>query len=156
MQREESQTIEAYIATEKTLPFYKEAFKKYTITGIDQFAWHWSWWAMFGGVFYLLYRKLYIEALAYFLLFASVGMIPLAGLLMWIISGGVLPYFVYKRYQKTKAQVEENISGEAAQLEALSVVGGVNKWAIWLAVALHLIMWIVALNTVMLVSSMPR
>jgi len=156
MQLEESQAIEAYIGTEKSLPFYKEAFQKYSAAGVDQFAWQWSWWAMFGGVFYLLYRKLYIEALVYVLLFATIGMIPLAGLLMWIVSGGVLPYFVYKRYQKTKVQVEENISGEEAQLEALQVVGGVNKWAIWLAVALHIIMWVVALNTIMLVSGMPR
>lgn len=137
----ESQAIEAYIDKEKSEDFYKEAFAKYTAAGVDQFAWHWSWWAMFGGIFYLLYRKLYLEAFIYFIAFATIGMIPFVGLVMWVASGGVLPYFVYKRYKKTLEQVEENLSSTEEQLAALRTVGGVNSWAIWLAVALHVLMW---------------
>ncbi len=150
---DESQMIEAYIDKEKSEDFYKEAFAKYTVAGVDQFAWHWSWWAMFGGVFYLLYRKLYLEALVYFVLFATVGMIPFAGLIMWIASGGVLPYLVYKRYKKTKEQVEQNLSGDEVQLQALRTVGGVNQWAIWLGVALHAVMWIGAIYMMILMSA---
>ena len=137
----EQQAIEAYINSEKSVDFYKEGFAKYSAAGIDQFAWHWSWWAMFGGVFYLLYRKLYLEALIYFVLFATVGMIPIAGLIMWVASGGILPYFVYKRYKKTLAQVEENLGNADEQMTALQTVGGVNQWAIWIAVISHVIMW---------------
>ncbi len=153
---EESQAIEAYIGTPKTVDFYKEGFHKYSAAGVDQFAWHWSWWAMFGGVFYLLYRKLYIEALIYFLIFAFVGMIPLVGLILWVVSGGVLPYLVYKRYKKMKAQIENNIQEESAQLEALHTVGGVNKWAIWLGVGIHVVMWIISIYMALMISAVQK
>ena len=150
---DESQAIEAYIDKEQSQEFYKEGFEKYSATGIDQFQWHWSWWAMFGGVFYLLYRKLYMEALVYFILFAVIGMIPMVSLLMWVASGGILPYFVYKRYKKTLAQVEENIGSTDEQFSALQTVGGVNEWAIWVAVAFHAVMWIGIIYLTILVSA---
>ena len=153
---DESQAIEAYIDKEKSEAFYKEAFAKYSAAGVDQFQWHWSWWAMFGGVFYLLYRKLYLEAVVYMIAFATVGMIPFVGLLMWIVSGGVLPYFVYKRYKKTLGQVEENLVTTDEQLTALKTVGGVNSWAIWAAVLIHIIMWIGVIYMMIILSSAPH
>ena len=140
--QENSKAVEAYINKEQSNDFYQKGFAKYSAAGVDQFAWHWSWWAMFGGVFYLLYRKLYLEALIFFLLFAVIGMIPFAGLVAWIATGGVLPYLVYKRYKKVKAQVEMNFADEDDQLNALREVGGYNQWAIWLGVALHVLMWV--------------
>ena len=140
--QEASKTIEAYINKEASTDFYQKGFAKYSAAGVDQFAWHWSWWAMFGGVFYLLYRKLYIEALVFFVLFAIIGMIPFAGLAAWIASGGILPYLVYKRYKKVKNQVETSFANEDEQLYALREVGGYNQWAIWLGVALHVLMWV--------------
>ncbi|MEE9444094.1 MAG: DUF2628 domain-containing protein [Cocleimonas sp.] len=139
---EELTSIEAYINKDTSTNFYQRGFAKYSAAGVDQFAWHWSWWAMFGGVFYLLYRKLYMEALVFFVLFAVIGMIPFAGLAAWIASGGILPYLVYKRYKKVKAQVETNFSNLNEQHNALREVGGYNQWAIWLGVALHVLMWI--------------
>jgi len=153
---DENQAIEAYINKEESEDFYKEGFAKYSAAGIDQFQWHWSWWAMFGGVFYLLYRKLYLEALVYFILFVAVGTMPIISLLLWIAGGGILPYFVYKRYQKTKAQVEQNLSSEQEQLEALRTVGGVNQWAIWVGVALHIIMWIGTIYMMIMISAMQH
>ncbi len=150
---DESQAIEAYIGTEKTEDFYKEAFAKYAAVGVDQFQWHWSWWAMFGGIFYLLYRKLYLEALVYFIAFVTIGMIPFVGLILWIASGGVLPYFVYKRYKKTLAQAEENLGSAEEKLTALQTVGGVNTWAIWVAVALHTVFWIGAIYKAIIMSA---
>ncbi len=152
MSLEQSLAIEAYIDKPKSQEYYKKAFEKYSASGVDQFQWNWSWWAMFGGVFYLLYRKLYIEALVYFILFVIIGMIPFVSLIFWIVSGGVLPYFVYKRYVKTKKQAEENIDDNSQQLEALRAVGGVNEWAIWVAVALHIVMWVFVIYMVFAIS----
>ncbi len=148
---EESKAVEAYINKEKSLGFYQKAFAKYSVAGVDQFAWHWSWWAMFGGIFYLLYRKLYVEALVLFILLVTVGMIPFVGFVAWIVTGGVLPYFVYKRYKKVKAQVESNLPSESEQLNALRVVGGYNQWAVWLGVALHILMWVAMFYLLMMV-----
>ncbi len=153
---DETEAIEAYIDTPKTVDFYKDAFASYGVAGVDQFTWKWSWWAMFGGMFYLLYRKLYLEALAYFLIFATIGMIPIVGLILWILSGAVLPFLVYKRYKKTKAQVEKNLPDEREQLSALKELGGVNKWAIWLGVALHLFLWMGVILAIPAMVAMPH
>ena len=138
---DESQTIEAYINSEKSEDFYKEGFAKYSVLGVDQFQWNWSWWAMFGGIFYLLYRKLYLESLIYFFIFIIAGYIPIFILLLWIVGGGVLPYFVYKKYKKMKAQVEQNLASTQEQLDALRIVGGVNRWALWVGVPLSAFFW---------------
>ncbi len=150
-----TEEVEAYIGTPKTFPFYMEAFEKYSEAGVDQFRWHWSWWAFGGGLFYLLYRKLYIEAVAYFLVFALLSPLPLVSLILWIASGGVMPYFVYKRYKKMKAEVEQNISDPHERLEAMRKLGGVNKWAIWLGVGLTLLFWIVGLYMAFMMANMP-
>jgi hypothetical protein len=78
---------------------------------------------------------------------------PLISIVLWIVSGGVLPYFVYQRYLKTKAQVTQNLSSAQEQTEALRVVGGVNKWAIWVAVGLHLLMWVSALSFILMANA---
>jgi hypothetical protein len=156
MSLEESEAIEAYIDKPEVVDYYKDAFKKYSIAGVDQFAWHWSWWAFGGGMFYLLYRKLYLEALGYFVLFMVVGAFPFISILLWIVSGGVLPYFVYKRYKKIKAQVEANLSDPQEQLAALRELGGVNKWAIWVAVVFSLLFWGVGLYMAILMSAVPN
>ena len=153
---EESKAIEAYINKAQSNDFYRKGFAKYSAAGVDQFAWHWSWWAMFGGLFYLLYRKLYMEALILFVLFAVIGMIPVVGLVAWIATGGVLPYLVYKRYKKVKAQVEMNFADEDDQFKALREVGGYNQWAIWLGVALHVLMWVGVFYMVIVMMGMQQ
>jgi len=134
----EEKAIKAYINTPKTVEFYKKAFEKYNISGIDQFRWHWSGWAFAGGMFYLLYRKLYLEAVVYFFVFILLMPLPLVNLIAWIASGGILPYFVYKRYKKIKTEVENNLDNPHQQIDVLRELGGVNKWGIWLAVMLNI------------------
>jgi len=143
---DESEAIEAYINKPESVEYYKKAFEKYQVAGIDQFRWNWSWWAFGGGMFYLLYRKLYIEAFAYFLIFMLLGSLPFISLILWVISGGVLPYFVYKRYKKMKTLVETNLNDKDRQIAALRELGGVNKWAIWLAVITSLLFWLFAFS----------
>lgn len=150
---DESQAIEAYIDKPQSVEYYKKAFEKYNVAGVDRFAWNWSWWAFGGGMFYLLYRKLYVEALAYFFIFMIVGMLPVVSLILWIISGGVLPYFVYKRYRKIKEQVEANVSDSVEQIAVLKELGGVNKWAIWLAVVMSVLFWSFAFYMAMAMST---
>jgi hypothetical protein len=141
---EEKKAIEAYIGTPKSVEYYKKAFQSYQIAGVDQFRWNWSWWAFGGGVFYLLYRKLYLEALVYFLIFIMLGFLPFISLILWIVSGGVLPYFVYKRYKKIKEQVETNLGDLDREIVALKELGGVNRWAIWLGIITSVLFWMVA------------
>ena len=136
---DESQAIKAYIGPEKKEDFYKNIFAKYSEGGVDRFRWHWSWWALFGGIFYLLYRKLYLEVALYLIVLCISNYTPWIAFILWISSGGILPYFVYKRYKRIKAQTINTPQSIQSQIHTLSSLGGVNRWALWLAVALYMI-----------------
>jgi len=61
---EEREAIKTYIDKPESEEFYINAFEKYQKQG--GFVWVWSSWALWGGVFFLLYRKLYLEAIVFF------------------------------------------------------------------------------------------
>ena len=134
--------VEAFVNKPEVTQWYKNAFSRYSVNGVEKMAWVWSWWAFFGGIFYLLYRKAYMAAFGLFVLTIVSFAIPFGGLIVWILTGGLAPYFVYKTYQSKKAEIEAAIDDEPKRIETMRVVGGYNDWAIWLAVALHVIMWI--------------
>lgn len=136
------QMIEAYIDKPEVTDWYVNAFKKYNINGIDTMKWHWSWWAFFGSIFYLLYRKSYMAAGILFILTLVTGVIPFGGLILWILTGGYAPYFVYKTYKEKRLEVEAHIQDEQKRLETMRLVGGANDWAIWIAVIIHISLWI--------------
>ena len=142
MELSEKEAVAAYINKAESEEFYINAFDEYNIHGIDQFSWKWSWWAFFGGIFFLLYRKLYIEALVFFLLATVISVIPFGGLVLWIASGGVFPYFVYKRYKKIRAEIDSKVSEKSEKIELLKRLGGYNDWAIWIAVFVNVLVMI--------------
>lgn len=134
--------IEAYIDKPEVTDWYVNAFSKFNINGMDVMRWHWSWWAFFGSVFYLLYRKSYMAAGILFILTLVIGMIPFGGLILWILTGGYAPYFVYKTYKDKRLEVEAQIHDEEKRIETMRLVGGSNEWAIWIAVVIHIMMWV--------------
>jgi len=138
--------IEAYIDKPEVTEWYVDAFKKFNINGVDVMKWKWSWWAFFGNVFYLLYRKSYLAAGILFLLTLVTSFIPLGGLILWILTGGYAPYFVYKTYKEKRLEVEAQVQDEEKRLETMRYVGGYNDWAIWIAVILHLFFWVAAFS----------
>lgn len=134
--------IEAYIDKPEVTDWYVNAFSKFNINGMDVMRWHWSWWAFFGSVFYLLYRKSYMAAGILFILTLVIGMIPFGGLILWVLTGGYAPYFVYKTYKDKRLEVEAQIHDEEKRIETMRLVGGSNEWAIWIAVVIHIMMWV--------------
>ncbi len=134
--------IEAYIDKPEVTQWYVHAFKKYNINGVDAIKWNWSWWAFFGSVFYLLYRKAYLAAVVLFILTLVIGIIPFGGLILWVLTGGYAPYFVYKNYKEKKAEAEAVIEDEEKRIETMRLVGGYNEWAIWVAVIIHIFIWL--------------
>lgn len=143
--------IEAYIDKPEVTDWYVHAFKSYNINGVDVMKWKWSWWAFFGSVFYLLYRKSYLAAGVLFLLTLVTGVIPFGGLIVWILTGGYAPYFVYKTYKEKRLEVEEQIQDEDKRLETMRLVGGSNDWAIWIAVILHIFLWVAVFSALGLI-----
>ncbi len=135
------QMIEAYIDKPEVTEWYVNAFSKFNVNGVDVMRWHWSWWAFFGSVFYLLYRKAYLAAAILFILTIVSGVIPFGSLILWILTGGYAPYFVYKTYKEKRVEVEAVIQDEAKRIETMRIVGGYNDWAIWVAVIVHILIW---------------
>jgi len=131
--------INAYINTPEKNNWYQNAFQKYHINDVDKIAWHWSWWALFGGFLFLLYRKAYIASLGLFILTAITSSIPILSLIVWIASGGLSVYFIYARYQQKKKEIEASHDTEEACILEMQKIGGVHKWVIWLAVIINTI-----------------
>ena len=152
MQDYDNKMVEAFIDKPEKLAWYKNAFERYSVNGVAKMTWVWSWWAFFGGLFYLLYRKAYMPAIWLLVLFIVASFIPFAGFILWILTGGFAPYFVYKTYLERKAEVESAIQDEPKRIETMRILGGCNDWAIWLAVLIHLFFWVfvfVMLSTLM-------
>jgi len=147
--RDDIEQIKAYINKPQSQQYYIDAFEKYTTNGIDQFRWNWSWWAFGGGIFFLLYRKLYLEAAVFAVITFLSSFVPIASLIIWVISGGTLTYFVYQRYNKIKTQVEENIDDPIKQQESLIELGGYNNWALWIAVIINALVLLTIIGTIM-------
>ncbi len=138
----DDQMIEAFVNKPEVTAWYKHAFSQYSVNGVEKMSWVWSWWAFFGGIFYLLYRKAYLPALGLFVLTVVSFAIPFGGLIVWIVTGGLAPYFVYKTYLTKKAEIEAAIDEEHKRIETMRAVGGYNDWAVLLAVAFHVLIWI--------------
>jgi hypothetical protein len=129
----ETKMLDAFIQKPEKLFWYKNAFAKYNVNGIDKMAWHWSWWAFFGDFWFLLYRKAYLAALVVFILDILVSFIPFVGPLIFaILRGGYSTFFIYKKYIKLKQDIENLIPNENERIETMRQVGGPNKWVIWL------------------------
>ncbi len=140
----ENQMIEAFINNSEKTAWYQEAFKKYQINGVDKIAWNWNWWAFLGGPFYLLYRKAYLAGLVLFLtigFFSIPGVIPIVP----ILAGGLSTYFIYKEYKKKKAEIERTIDDTQKRLDTMRIVGGYNKWAIWVPAGIVVVLIVVSI-----------
>jgi len=124
---EKEEVLEAYLGTPDKYDWYKHAFDKYEINGVEKFAWNWSWYSFLFGYVYLVYRKCYIEAILLWVAQMIIaGLFGITGIVIMILCGGLLPYLVYKRYKKIALEVE-NIDGNyIKKLETIKELGGVN------------------------------
>jgi len=127
--------FKVYIKTPDKFFWYQKAFDRYEEEGTPKLKWVWSWWALFGGPYYLFYRKCYLEAVLSWILLTVLSTSTAGiGSIAYILGGGIFPYFVYKRYKKILADIQP--LPEKDQLGALKSAGGVNRWAIFLFVLL--------------------
>jgi len=133
----EEKMLDAFVQKPDKLYWYKRAFAKYNFNGMDKIAWNWSWWAFFGGFWFLLYRKAYLPALALFGLSIIAGFIPIVGpLILAVLTGGYGTYFIYKKYKDLKTQIEATEKDEKRRIEAMLHLGGYNSWVVWLAIGI--------------------
>ncbi len=149
----DEEAIKAYIGKPSVEDFYINAFKKYELNG---FTWIWSSWALMGGIFFLLYRKLYAEASVFFIIsILASGNVYLA-LMIWIASGFIFTFFVYKRYEKIRKSAKENQVDDEMLLDSLQELGGYHQWALFVAVGLNMLVVIAILYFGMAIANDPQ
>lgn len=138
----EAKMLEAFVAKpdrpEKGL-WYANAFAKYDVNGVDTMRWNWSWWAFFGGIWFLIYRKAYAAAGGLFLIAIASSFIPFGGLVISILAGGYSTYFVYKTYKTKKLEIEAAEGDEDRRIEMMQELGGYNQWVVVLAVIVNVL-----------------
>lgn len=126
--------ITAFIGDKDNARFYKKAFSKYSVNGIDKFAFVFSFGGLCFGVFNLFHRRLYKESLIWFLI--SILPIGLSGGILYIASAFagafVNPYLVYKKYKRTLVLCNSQNMTYEQKLETLKSVGGTNGFTTFL------------------------
>ena len=55
MQDYDNKMVEAFVNKPEKMAWYENTFDQYSVNGEAKMTWVWSWWAFFGGLFYLLY-----------------------------------------------------------------------------------------------------
>ena len=147
----EDRMLEAFVQKPEKFEWYKNAFSKFNVNGVDKMAWVWSWWAFFGTFWFLLYRKAYLPALVLFVIEIVASFIPLLGLIVWVLTGGFATYFVYKSYKQKKEEIESKIDDPIKRIETMKAVGGYNQWVVWVAVIFGII-WLLSIIGLLLPS----
>lgn len=140
--------IAAFVGKEEKVSWYKNAFSKYNVNGVDTMQWYWSWWAFWGGFLFLLYRKQYGPAAILFIVSGIISAImPFFGwLIVAILTGGYATYFIYKGYKTKLYELENAIADEDKRVETMYVVGGYHQWVIWVYAILVLLSFVLFIS----------
>ena len=109
----------------KNAAYYKEKFPRFHVGGVETFAPTWNWAAFFCNFWWMLYRKLYLWALAWFLL----TFIPFFGLVFWI-AAGLSGNYLYYRHSMSRIREARSTTTPDRLPAVLSELGGVNEWVI--------------------------
>lgn len=122
----------AFLAEENntdTFRFYKNAFSKYNVNGVEKFALVWTWWGFFFSSLMLIYRRLYVEAVIW-IVASSILAGSTAGVLglLVLVAGGVLPpYLIYKKFMRIIRRCNELNMGYEQKIQTLKEAGGLSS-----------------------------
>jgi hypothetical protein len=124
-----AELIEAFIDDDgDTAAFYKKAFEKYTVNGIEKFAFSFSWGGFFFSALNLFHRKLYLEGVIWLVCAALLS--GISGGFLTIISlfagAFVNPFLIYKRFKKILAQCNSKNMNYNQKIETMKAMGGTN------------------------------
>ena len=136
----EKEMFEAFIATPAKFEWYQKAFDHFDKKG-EKLSWYWNTWAMLGGFWYFLYRKQMKMALI--VLFAALilgAIVPMQTiipvfLIMSLLIGGFGTFYIYRLFLEKKEEVEAIIPEDEKRIIIMQAqVGGINSWAIFMAI----------------------
>jgi len=136
----EKEMFEAFIATPAKFAWYQKAFDHFEKKE-GKLSWYWNIWAMLGGFWYFLYRKQMKMALI--VLFAALvlgAIVPMqiiipVFLIIGLLIGGFGTYYIYTLYLEKREEIEAIIPEDEKRIIVMQTqVGGINRWAIPMAV----------------------
>lgn len=104
---------------------YLSKFKKFNNGPDEKFSMTWHWPAFFTGIWWPLYRKLYLWAFITFI----ISFIPLVSF-FWMITLGIMGNYIYYKHAKKKITELKSLQPSADLSIALAQAGGVNRWVI--------------------------
>ncbi len=113
----------------KNAGYYQAQFRKFNVGGVETFAPTWNWAAFLCNFWWMLYRKLYLWALAWFLLTS----IPFFGFAFWI-AAGIGGNYLYYRHAVSKIREAKSVTPPDRLPAVLAELGGVNGWVVPVAV----------------------
>jgi hypothetical protein len=127
--------IRAFVGTNSQ--YYIQNFSKFTISGTEKFTPTWNWSAFCFTFFWMLYRKMYLQAVVTFFIFCLPGI----NIILHIVAG-VVGNYLYYRHVKDKILEIRPMQTQQNLYPVLQEAGGVHKWVIWAAVILSIMLGI--------------
>ncbi len=121
--------------------YYIHKFSDFTYSGRDRFCLTWNWYAFGFGSFWMLYRKMYIQALVTFIF----SCIPGLNLFVHIIIGAIGNHLYYEHVKKNIYDLR-SIQPQHNFHVALQETGGVNKWVITTSVILCILLLLIVIS----------
>jgi hypothetical protein len=118
---------------------YVGSFERFRRAGETRFAFSWNWMACLCGVWWYLYRKMYLWAAIDFALSVLLGWTLFVPVL-WAMARAVTGDYLYFLQAGRKIRESRPVGGGAAphrdpeHLARLAREGGVHKWIPWAAV----------------------
>jgi len=117
--------------------YYIQNFSKFTKTGIDKFCPTWNWSTFCFTFIWMLYRKMYVQAVITFVIFCLPGI----NIILHIVAGVAGNYLYYKHAKKKILEIRSTRTLENL-CPVLQEEGGVHTWVIWLAVVFGIMLTI--------------
>jgi hypothetical protein len=119
--------------------YYLYQFSKFNVSGTAKFCPTWNWSTCGFTFVWMLYRKMYLQAVITFFIFC----VPGINIIMHVVAG-VVGNYLYYRYVKERISEIRALQSPENFYPVLQEVGGVHKWAIWLAIIISIILAILA------------
>ena len=125
---------------------YRRRFERFTRTGTARFEFSWNNPAAFLGLWWYLYRKMYVWALVDFVLSVLLGWTLFVPILWGVARAATADYLYFLQADRRIRDVRpisyaiDASAANALHLARLADEGGVNRWVAWVAIALTLLL----------------
>jgi len=115
--------------------YYIQKFSKFTMSGTDKFCPTWNWSTCGFTFLWMLYRKMYVQAVVTFVIFCLPGI----NILLHIFVGIAGNYLYYRHVKEKILEIRATQSPER-YYPVLQEAGGVHRWVITLGVVFSIML----------------